>query len=463
MRKPILIGGLGLSILLGLGSSISGLAAEWSQDALMLLMLLGGGFWWLKAKPRPNTPIAPPPDRISPEAVQLALNQAEQTLNCLAAETTDAIDPAEALRTQLDQLQQVEPSAPLSGAIIGSPRAGKTSLYQQLASLKAALPIAWQDSPPESTFSATDLLLYLVTGDLTDSELKQLQTLRQAAHPVCLLLSKQDQQPQTASQTLVNLVQQRVEGLISAENVIRIAAAPQAIALRQHQADGTVMETTTTPEPQLEALSDRLQTLTSADAQTHLRRATQWRQLRQLTQQMHHELNQLRRDRALPLVERYQWLAAGAAIANPVAALDLLAAIAINTQMIIDLGGVYRCTITLDQAQTVTRELGELLLKLGAVEFSTQTLGHLAKSSPVTYLAGGAIQGVSAAYLTRIVGLSLIDYFAEQDPLADAPAALNLQRLGAIVQQWLTQTQRLDLLKSLAKQLPQRGLVKAEG
>jgi hypothetical protein len=49
-------------------------------------------------------------------------------------------------------------------------------------------------------------------------------------------------------------------------------------------------------------------------------------------------LNQVRRDRALPIIEQYQWIAAAAAFANPVPALDLLATAAINAQLVMDLG-----------------------------------------------------------------------------------------------------------------------------
>ncbi|MEM8638964.1 MAG: YcjF family protein [Cyanobacteria bacterium P01_G01_bin.54] len=460
MRKPILIGGLGLSLLLWLGNSLSGIAMEWSQDALVMLTLLGGGIWWLKAKPRSAPPMTALPENISPEAVQLALKQAEQMLMQLE---TEAPAMAVAFQAQLAQWRQIEPSGPLTGGLIGAAGVGKTRLYEHLMATTLRQRIIWHDTPHDTAIPSIDLLLWLITGDLTDSELAQLQTLCQTAHTVCLVLTKQDQHPPEVRQTLVNGVQQRVQNLIPTENVVAIAAAPQAIALRQHQADGTVVQTTTTPEPQLQALTDRLKALTTDTARVSLRRANQWRQLRQLSQHIHQDLNQVRRDRAAPVVERYQWLAAGAAIANPVAALDLLAAIAINAQMVMDLGTVYRHTLTLDQAQTATRELGALLLKLGAVELSTQTLSHLAKSSPLTYLAGSAIQGISAAYLTRIVGLSLIDYFAEQDPLSPSPTPFNLQRLGVLVQQWLTQTRRSDLLQSLGAQLPARVSLTSEG
>ncbi|NEO84120.1 MAG: DUF697 domain-containing protein [Spirulina sp. SIO3F2] len=448
-NKPILIGGLSLSMLLWLGGSLYGVAAEWSQDILLTLMLLGGGVWWLKGKKSKDSLAAPLLETIEPEAIAQALEQAEQTLAVVTEEAPQAVDT---FKTQLEQQRELNVSQPLQGAVLGASGVGKTSLLNHLDTS----PLTWQVASPENVPLDTNLILWLISSDLTESQWQQLKHLRQTAHTVALVLTKQDQRPAEENQSLLAILRQRSQGLLPLENIVAIAANPQPILVRQHQANGQMTETRTTPPPDVQALSARLAQLTTEAACPNLHRATQWRKLRHLTQQMYQTLNQVRRESALPIIERYQWLSAGTAIANPVAALDLLATVAINTQMIIDLGAIYRCRFSLDQAQTATRELGELLVKLGAMELSTQTLSHLYKSNPVTYLAGGALQGVSAAYLTRIVGLSLVDYFAEQDPLTPPQPMLDGSQLSAIVGQWLGQTRRLDLLKSLGNQLSAR-------
>ncbi len=110
--------------------------------------------------------------------------------------------------------------------------------------------------------------------------------------------------------------------------------------------------------------------------------------------------------RATPVIEQYQWIAAAAAFANPVPALDILATAAINAQMVMDLGNVYQQKFSLEQAQTVAGAMGSLMLKLGLVELSTKAVSTVLKSNAITFVAGGVVQGVSAAYLTLLlVGL----------------------------------------------------------
>jgi hypothetical protein len=165
------------------------------------------------------------------------------------------------------------------------------------------------------------------------------------------------------------------------------------------------------------------------------------------------QLNQVRRDRALPVIEQYQWVAAAAAFANPVPALDLLATAAISAQLVKDLGEIYQQKFSLPQAQAAAKTLGSLMLKLGLVELSTQTIGSILKGHAFTYVAGGAVQGVSAAYLTRLAGLSLIEYFQEQEATDATGQAFNLERLGQTLQKVFASNQRAAFLQGFVQQV----------
>ncbi len=75
-------------------------------------------------------------------------------------------------------------------------------------------------------------------------------------------------------------------------------------------------------------------------------------------------------------------------------------------------------------------------------------------------MAGGVLQGVSGAYLTRIAGLSLIEYWeSERDlsvgtPPTDSPQNpdLKLDRLQPIVQAVFQQNQRTAFLQGFVTQ-----------
>ena len=177
-----------------------------------------------------------------------------------------------------------------------------------------------------------------------------------------------------------------------------------------------------------------------------------WREAQEIKQQAKAILNKIRRDRAVPMMEKYQWIAAAAAFANPVSSLDLLATAAINAQMIVDLSSIYQQKFTLSQGQAIAGNIGKLMIKLGLVELSTHAISSLLKSNAITYVAGGATQGISAAYLTRVAGLSLVEYFQEQEINPNPDKSLDLEKLSNKIKQVFEQTKRTEILQGFVKQ-----------
>jgi uncharacterized protein (DUF697 family) len=199
-------------------------------------------------------------------------------------------------------------------------------------------------------------------------------------------------------------------------------------------------------------LTQRLSNILQQEQQS-LVWATTYRQAKALQAEVKTGLNQVRRERALPIIEQYQWIAAATAFANPVPVLDVLATAAINAQLVIDLGGIYQQKFSLEQAQEVAKTIGSQMLKLGLVELTTQTLTSLLKSNTVTFVAGGVVQGVSAAYLTQIAGLSLVEYFQSlEESQETGQFSLNLNALNQTLKTVFQQNQQLSLLQSFVKQ-----------
>jgi hypothetical protein len=297
-------------------------------------------------------------------------------------------------------------------------------------------------------------VLFVTAGDLTETEFQVLQQLKAASQRIMLVFNKQDQYLPTERTLVLQQLRQRVAGRLSADDVVAIASSPAPMKVRQHQSDESVQEWMEQPSPDLFALSEQFNQILTQDAQ-QLVWATTMRAAVALKAEAKQELDRVRRDRALPVIEQSQWIAAAAAFANPVPALDLLATAAISAQLVKDLGEIYQQKFSLQQAQAAAKMLGGLMLKLGLVELSTQTIGSLLKGNAFTYVAGGAVQGVSAAYLTRLAGLSLIEYFQEQEVSTNEATGqpFNLDRLGQKLQTVFQQNQRAAFLQGFAQQV----------
>jgi uncharacterized protein (DUF697 family) len=89
----------------------------------------------------------------------------------------------------------------------------------------------------------------------------------------------------------------------------------------------------------------------------------------------------------------------------------MLAAAAVNAQMVIEIGRIYNIELDLEQGKELALSLGKTLVSLGVVKGAIDILAKALQLNFATYIVGKAIQAVSAAYLTRIAGKSFIEYF----------------------------------------------------
>lgn len=456
LKRPILMGGVGLSfalyLLQGWQNSVAALGEYSVVGAIALLC----GLWLFKQyrfKGAVQLDHAP----TNRATVEKAIAQAESVVSHLETEAqnhqvnSDLRQRIAQLHTQLDRQE-------IHFAVTGGKGVGKSTLIQVLSAWVSPQTLCWSETPALFTDTdnlslkaalASDLVLFVTNGDLTDSEYQVLQQLATNQRLV-LVFNKQDQYLPDERAAVLHSIQQRMQPLLRAEDVVAIAASPNPILVRQYQTDDTAQEWIEERSPQITQLTAQLSQILVHSGQ-QLVWATTKRAADNLKAEAKTVLNQVRRDRALPIVEQYQWIAAAAAFANPVPALDLLATAAINAQLVIELGAIYQQKFSLQQAQEVAGTMGSLMLKLGLVELSTKAVSTVLKSNAVTFVAGGVVQGVSAAYLTRLAGYSLIEYFQQQEVEAST-TGLNLDKLGQTLQNVFVQNQQMAFLQGFVKQ-----------
>lgn len=469
LQRPILVGGIGLSVLLWLLDSVQHSMAELSEATILGIMAAGVGVWLFKKPqfPQIDKPIViPPPTK---EAAQEAIALSTATIDNLLIEAEgsksyeEISNPITQLRQQVKKLTEELERQEISIAVTGGQGVGKTSLAKILRSEWVShhsqkleiTDISW---PPESTIakedsqinplSPYDLILFITTGDLIDSEYQALSKFTSIGQRFLLVWNKQDQYLPEQKPQILQKLKETLSRINSAEDVVGVATYPNLVKVRKHQSDGSIQESIEQPLPEISGLIEKLDKILTEESQ-QLVWVTTKRKAQIVTFEAKNILNQVRRERAIPVIEQYQWIAAATAFANPVPALDLLATAAINAQLIVDLSGIYQQKFSLEQGKQVAGTIAELMLKLGLVELSTKTLTTILKSNAVTFVAGGAVQGVSSAYLTRVAGMSLVEYFQSQKD----SNSVNIEKLGKILQNVFSQTLQNNFLNSFVSQV----------
>ncbi len=462
IKKPILIAGVSLSFLLWFWQIISSSLSDLGESGVWILMGIALVFGFFPSKKNKSQSLVNTYKLITKSQLEQVFTDIEKLGKNIAEESQEVnldnyTEQITKLKTELNREK-------IQIAIIGTKKVGKSSLKQILESknildnlnyIEIALSsdnFSQIDNQTNSLYLLkSDLLLFLINGDLTDSEWQIIKELNNDYHRILLIVNKKDLFTSDEQGIILKQIKARVEPIILEEDLMAISTNPREIKVKKYQENGLFKQWLEQPQPDLNLLLNRLQEIVNNQGE-QLILATTYRQGIALKNSLKQKLNEQRKKRALPIIEQYQWIAATAAFANPVSSLDLLATAAINTQMLIDLGGIYQQKLSLEQAKTASVSIAKLIVKLGLVEISTQTIGSMLKSNVVTYVAGGVVQGVSSAYLTRIVGLSLIEYFQMQEINNNSNnQSLNLEKFKQKIQTIFQENQKTVFLQNFVK------------
>ncbi|MGB0562583.1 MAG: YcjF family protein [Spirulinaceae cyanobacterium] len=270
-----------------------------------------------------------------------------------------------------------------------------------------------------------DLLLFVVDNDLRQSEYEPLQTLAGMGKRSLLVLNKRDLYTTAEQSLLLRQLAARVAPDMTAADVVAIAAQPAPYG----SATGAMMQ----PEPDILPLLKRIAAILRAEGED-LMADNILLQSQRLGDEARRLLDKQRRRQADQIIDRYQWIGAGAIAVTPLPVVDLLATAAVNAQMVVEIGKVYGCSLNLDRGRELALSLGKTLVSLGIVKGAVQLLSTALQFNVATYLVGKSIQGVSAAYLTRIAGKSFIEYFRHNQDWGDGGMAEVVQQQFQLVQ-----------------------------
>ena len=171
---------------------------------------------------------------------------------------------------------------------------------------------------------------------------------------------------------------------------------------------------------------------------------TQQRNLQELHGRWQLELEGLRRRHWQQLLQQTQWTVAAGVVVAPLPSLDLLVLAAANGLMLREMARLWDCPWSFEQLQAAAVQLAKAALSLGVVEWTSQAVGSLVKLHAATWLVGGALQALSAAYLTRVVGRAMADYLALAVGVPEAELEALLQRQAPLLVARAAEEERLD-------------------
>jgi hypothetical protein len=253
-------------------------------------------------------------------------------------------------------------------------------------------------------------------------------------------LNKKDRMTEEDREAILAKLRERLGGLVPPGDVVPVAADPSPVPVRVRRPDGTTETTLEQEPPDLEALESRVAAILQHEGDA-LRAGNLLLRARRLERAERARIAGERRKQAMAIIERHQWLAAVTAFANPVLALGPMAAGAVQLRMLSEIAAVYEVQLSAEYIEQVGHQMAQTLFKLGIAEAGASVLGGMLKFNPLGFMAGGAVQAVTMAYLTRLTGASFMDYVEHGQTWGEGgmQAALTRHLEATRRTEWLTQ------------------------
>ncbi|AFY37019.1 small GTP-binding protein [[Leptolyngbya] sp. PCC 7376] len=266
----------------------------------------------------------------------------------------------------------------------------------------------------------SDLILFIVAGDITRTEYEALHELRQQQKPILVVFNKIDLYPDCDRQAIFQQLQQLGRETndttlpLTTDEIVMVAAEPQAIALRIEHPDGSIEETWETPDAQIDPLREKIFQILSQEGKS-LMAIHALVQARHLQQTIADKTLDHRQQEAEDLIWTYAKYKATAIALNPIGVIDVFAGTFTDLALIRALARLYGLPMTSHEATKLWRNIlmsaGILFaMELGSGFFvglgRTAGLGAITLNPSVIGVYGTAAlaQGGIAAYGCYIIG-----------------------------------------------------------
>jgi len=259
----------------------------------------------------------------------------------------------------------------------------------------------------------SDLVLFVIDGDMTDSEYRTLQEVAGEHRPLLLVLNKCDRYSTAQRQQLRSSLLARLADIIDPVNFIEVSADPAPRIYIHLDAEGRETESERSPPADVRALKERIWEILEAEGKT-LAALNASLFAGDLSDRVGARVLAVRRKLGERVIRSY-CLVKGVAVAiNPVPVADLAAAVTVDLSMVVHLAGVYGMPMTRSQSGTLVKAISKQLLLLMGTTWFVHLLSSLLKAGSAglsTLLTAGA-QGAVAYYSTYVVGQAAEAYLA---------------------------------------------------
>ncbi|MBW4554132.1 MAG: DUF697 domain-containing protein [Aphanocapsa sp. GSE-SYN-MK-11-07L] len=267
-----------------------------------------------------------------------------------------------------------------------------------------------------------DLILFIVSGDITKVEHQALAELREASKPILLVFNKVDQYPDADRLAIYQKIRdERVRELLSPDEIVMAAASP-LVAKAIRREDGTLGAQITPGPPQVEELKLKILEILHREGKALVALNTML-YADDVNEQLVQRKMLIRNSSANQIIWKGAITKALAIALNPVTVVDILSSLVIDIVTISTLSRLYGIDMTQQGAIN-------LLHKIAI------TMGGVSASELVANLGLSSLKGVLSLAAPATGGASLLPYLSVAITQAGV-AGVSSYGIGQVTKQYL--------------------------
>ncbi len=259
----------------------------------------------------------------------------------------------------------------------------------------------------------SDLVVFVVDGDMTTRERDALVELARTERPLLLALNKADRYDDDELLRLLTRLREHAAGLVQAEDVVAVSAQPPPLRRISLDAEGHEQVEMIRQAANIEALRNRLTDVLTREGRT-LSALNASLFAGRLTDAVAQRIVVARRELAAKVIRQYCIAKSIAVALNPIPVADLLAAGALDAALVMHLARVYGLPITRREAgsliATICAQLAALMGAIWGIHLVASALKGI--SAGMSTVLTATAQGALAWYATEIVGRAADRYLA---------------------------------------------------
>ncbi|WP_413173982.1 DUF697 domain-containing protein [Anabaena azotica] len=311
-----------------------------------------------------------------------------------------------------------------------------------------------------------DLILFVVSGDITRTEYQGLLELRQAQKPLILVFNKIDLYPEIDRKAIYNNLQQLGAGNLHnkpllPDEIVMVAAEPAPMEVRIEYPDGNVSYEWETPPPQVDELKQTILNILNREGRSllALNALIQARDAEATIAEKTIDFRQHEAEDIIWKFTKYKALAVGL---NPIPVLDIIGGAVTDLALIRSLAKLYSLPMTSYEATNLLKTIlfssgGLLLGEIGSslmLGLGNTTVAIASGDNPLNMTAGGVLakltggiaQAGIAGYGSYMVGKAAQVYLEK---------GCTWGQLGAntVIQEILSQVDKNTILYRLREEL----------